>query len=61
MLRGCVAASGTGNTAQVDGRMDSGKYQQILDANVTHSVKKLKLKYMGFYSRECWNASRNAN
>ena len=40
MLWGCVAASGTGNIAQVDGRMDSTKYQQIL----TQSVKKPKLK-----------------
>ena len=42
--RRCVAASGTDNTAQVFGRMDSIKYQQILEANVTQSVKKLKLK-----------------
>ena len=44
MLWGCVAASGTGNIAWVEGRMDSTKYQQILEANITPSVKKLKLK-----------------
>uniref|UniRef100_A0A3Q3KMZ5 Tc1-like transposase DDE domain-containing protein n=1 Tax=Monopterus albus TaxID=43700 RepID=A0A3Q3KMZ5_MONAL len=44
MLWGCVAASGTGNIARVEGRMDSTKYQQILEANITPSVKKLKLK-----------------
>uniref|UniRef100_A0A8C5DSB5 Transposase n=1 Tax=Gouania willdenowi TaxID=441366 RepID=A0A8C5DSB5_GOUWI len=44
MLWGCVAASGIGNIARVEGRMDSIKYQQILEANITASVKKLKLK-----------------
>jgi len=29
-----MAASGRGNTAQTQGRMDAIKYQQILDANV---------------------------
>jgi len=40
MLWGCIAASGTGNISQVEGRMDSSKFQQILKANVTPSVKK---------------------
>lgn len=39
-----MTASGTGNTARVDGRMDSSKCQQISEANVTQSVKKRKLK-----------------
>lgn len=29
-LWGCMTASGTGNTAQTEGQMDSPKYQQIL-------------------------------
>jgi len=44
MLWGCVAASSTGNIAQVEGRMDSTKYQQILEANIIPFVKKLQLK-----------------
>lgn len=44
MLWGCVAASGTGNIVRVEGRMDSTKYQQILEANVLKSVRTLKLK-----------------
>ena len=43
MIWGCVAASGTGNTAWVDGRMDFNKCQQMLEAYVTQSDKKLKL------------------
>lgn len=37
-------ANGAGNTARVDGRMDSRKYQKNLEANVPQSVKKLKVK-----------------
>lgn len=44
MLRGCVAASGIGNIAQVEGRMDSSKFQLILEGNVTQSVMSLNLK-----------------
>ena len=44
MLWACVAASGTGNISLVEGRMDSIKYQQILEANITPSVKKLRMK-----------------
>lgn len=36
----CVAASGTGSVVQVS----SSKYQQILEAHMTESVKKLKMK-----------------
>ena len=35
-----VAASGTGNISLVEGKMDSIKYQKILGANITPSVKK---------------------
>ena len=34
MLWGCVAAGGTGNIVRVEGRMDSTKYQDILEANI---------------------------
>ena len=37
------AASGTGNISLIEGRLDSIKYQQILEANITPSVKKLKM------------------
>ena len=37
----CAAASGTRN---IKGRKDPIKYQQILEANITLSVKKLKMK-----------------
>lgn len=33
-LWGLVAAGGTAHTAQMEGRMDSIKYEPILDANV---------------------------
>lgn len=32
MLWGCVAVNGTGYTARVDKRMDSSKYQEILES-----------------------------
>ena len=38
------AAGGTGNIVPVEGRMDSTKYQEILEANVQRSVHILKLK-----------------
>ena len=41
MLLGCVAAGGTGHIVQVEGRMDSTKYQED---NVQRSVQTLKLK-----------------
>lgn len=41
---GCVASCGTGNITEVDGRMESSKYHQILEAYVTESIKKLTLK-----------------
>lgn len=39
MLRAFVAASGTQNNSLVEGRMDSIKFQQILEADITPSVK----------------------
>ena len=44
MLWACVRASGTGDISLVKGRMDSIKYQQILEANITQSVKNLEMK-----------------
>lgn len=52
MLWGCVAGSGTGNIARVEGRMDSTKSQQILKANITPSIKKLKLKRGQFLQQD---------
>ena len=43
MLWACVAASGTGNISLAEERMDSIKYQKILEGNITPSVKKLKM------------------
>lgn len=43
MLCGCIA--GTGNISQLEERMDSIKFQRILEANITPSVKKKN----GFY------------
>ncbi|XP_059841535.1 transposable element Tc1 transposase isoform X1 [Hypanus sabinus] len=34
----CVVVNGTGNISLVEGRMNSIKYQQILEANITPSV-----------------------
>lgn len=42
MLWPCVTASGTGNMSKVEGIMDSVKFQQILEANFTSSVKSLR-------------------
>lgn len=44
MLWGCVAASGAGNIARVEGRMDSTEEQQILEVKVRLYAKKPKLK-----------------
>ena len=43
MLWYYVAAGGTGNIVWVEERMDSTKYQEILEANVQRSVQTLKL------------------
>lgn len=45
MLWGCVAVSGTGNTAHIDGSNNPSKYDQILETNVTQLVEKLKLAF----------------
>ena len=44
MLWACVAASHTGIITRGQGRMDSTKYQQILEASIKPSVKKKKKK-----------------
>ena len=44
ILWGIVAASVIGNTVWIEGRMNSSKYQQILDPDVLQSVKRVKLK-----------------
>ena len=41
---GWVAAGGIGNIVPVEGRMESNKYQEILEANVPRSVQTLNLK-----------------
>lgn len=73
MLQGCVAARGAGNTAQVQGRMDSTKCQQILEAKIQPTKKKqkmLKLKRGRLLqqdddpkhtSKSTWTTSRDAN
>ena len=43
MLRGCLAAAGTGSICVVEGIMNSEGYQQILDENVNQSSRKLSL------------------
>ena len=43
MLWSCVAARGIGNIALVEGKIDSSKYQHILEANITTSTK-IKVK-----------------
>ena len=40
-LWACVEASGTGNILLVEGRMNSIKYPQILEANISPSVTKM--------------------
>ena len=44
MLWGHVAAGGTGNIAQLEGKIDSNKYWEIFQAIVGRSVQTLKLK-----------------
>lgn len=44
----CIAASGAGNTAKMEGIMDYTQYQQSLEANIPLSVKKKADKRMDF-------------
>ena len=44
VLWGCVAARGTENIVLVEGRMDSTKYSEIVEANGRRPVQTLKLK-----------------
>jgi len=43
MLSGCFASPGSENLQHVESKMDSLKYQEILEENVMPSVRKLKL------------------
>ena len=43
MLWGCFAFNGTGECCIIDGRIDSQKYQDILEANVERSIQKLNI------------------
>jgi len=43
MLWACVVASCTGNISLIDGGIDA-MYQQTVEANITVSVKVLKIK-----------------
>ncbi len=45
MVWGCLAASGPGRLAIIDGTMNSALYQKILKENVRPSVCDLKLKH----------------
>lgn len=55
MLWACVSANVMGNISLLGLRMDSLKYQQILEANITPSVKKKKKSWRwkedSFYNR----------
>ena len=42
MLWGCLSSKGPGNLTSVHGIMDSMKYQDILNQNLSASAKKLK-------------------
>ena len=44
MFCGCVAASGTGKITQVDGGMDSGKYQQVMYEKITQQVQIMNMQ-----------------
>lgn len=44
MVWGCFAASGPGQLAIINGKMNSQVYQDILQKNLRQSVKQLKLK-----------------
>ena len=45
MVWGCFAASGPGQLAVIDGKMNSAVYQKILKENIRPSVCALKLKH----------------
>ena len=52
MIWDCVAAGGSGNIVQVEGRIDSTKYQESLEANVQRSVQTLKLRRGWVFQRD---------
>ena len=43
MLWGCFSSKGPGHLVRIHGIMDSIKYQQILNENITASARKLKM------------------
>lgn len=51
VLYGCVAAGDSGYILWIEGRIEATKYPQILEVNVLQSVKKLKLKHVGYCNK----------
>ncbi|KAI4894642.1 hypothetical protein NFI96_001033 [Prochilodus magdalenae] len=43
MFWGCVSYKGTGNLVKVEGKMNAARYQQILEANLHSSARKLRI------------------
>ena len=43
MLWGCFSSAGTGALVRIKGKMDGAKYRRILEENLLHSARKLKL------------------
>ena len=43
MLWGCFSAVGTGKLVRVEGKMDGAKYRDVLEQNLYHSVRDLRL------------------
>uniref|UniRef100_A0A8D0B0E3 Transposase Tc1-like domain-containing protein n=1 Tax=Sander lucioperca TaxID=283035 RepID=A0A8D0B0E3_SANLU len=43
MLWGCFSAAGTGKLVRVEGKMDGAKHRDILEQNLYHSVRDLRL------------------
>lgn len=54
MLRGCFCFKGPGQLVRIHGIMDSSRYLQILNGNLTAFARKLK---MG--PTECWTLQQN--
>ena len=52
MLWGCYASTGTGKLAPIEGIMNSQLYQEILQNNVSASVKQLKLKHSWVFQQD---------
>ena len=43
MLWGCFSAAGTGKLVRVEAKMDGAKYRDILEQNLYHAVRDLRL------------------